>query len=70
LRRGHFDIVDVFLQTLEVERLSLDLLIGVLTITLRAKASLPSRPAAVERIHQHFEVVALDRSERLIRGLT
>lgn len=69
LRRKHFHLVDIFLQTLEVERLSLDLLIGVLTITHRAQASLPSRPRAVERIARHFEVVALNRSERLVQGL-
>lgn len=62
--------MDVFLDTLDVDRLNSDLLIGVLTITNAAKAKLPARPALIERIRDRLEVEALGRTERLLAGLT
>lgn len=69
LLAGEFKYVDDLLSPLDPEELPLMLRLGVLTITLAAKASLPSRTAYFTRVAKSLENEPLDRILGLLGGL-
>jgi hypothetical protein len=72
LYAGEFETVAEFMDTtLDIERVSTSLLLGVLTITLCAAAQLPSRADLVTRIEAelHARKKSPKEIEELLRGL-
>jgi hypothetical protein len=66
-RRGEFQICDRLLQMLDVEHLSINLLIGFLTITAAAQELLPARELFYSRIEKRL--AADPRKDKLLVGL-
>ena len=68
-REGRFDDSDEALRTLCVDRLSIGLMIGALTVTNAARGRLSHRPFLVKRIRACLTVRCPERVDRLLSGL-
>lgn len=66
---GRFSELDGVVGQVDVEGMSLDLMIGFLTITNLAKEHLPSRATLVTAIETRIREIAPEREESLLRGL-
>lgn len=66
---GRFAECDDLLQIIDLDRLDLNLIIAVLSITLAPKDSLPSRPAFVQKASAEVQKRAPTRANRLLQGL-
>lgn len=66
---GDFGYVDAIIAPLDPTELPLTLRLGVLSITLYAKAHLPSRPAFFARVAESIKDEPPDRIQGLIGGL-
>ena len=66
---GKFDEANSFLMEIDVNRLSVSLMVGILTATLPAKTQLPSRPTFVATIEAALRQIEPQRVERLLIGL-
>lgn len=64
-----FDEVNDLIQQVEIDRLSNNLLVGLLSITSTVKDKLSERAFLVDRIETRFKATDSDRVEGLIRGL-
>lgn len=69
LDAGEFGTVDGLLRTIDLSRLNITLITGVLSITTAARSALPERAAFVTRAENRLRELAPDRLERLMRGL-
>ncbi|MFO7561391.1 MAG: hypothetical protein R6X02_02005 [Enhygromyxa sp.] len=63
------DECDELLQAIDLDRLDTNLLVSLLSVTLPARAVLPSRPALVERVDRRLTELAPARVDRLLSGL-
>lgn len=59
LTKSQFDTVDEFISMVDVEKLSEDLLIGVLSITFPARSKLPARTSYMKRLESCLDISAL-----------
>jgi len=62
--------VDRLLALFELEKLSINLLVGLLSITLSAREFLPSRPELVDRVRALVWRRDPLRAERIMKGLS
>lgn len=69
MRNGQFDLLDKLIQEIDLDKLSLSLMIGVLTITLPAKKQLLSREAIYDKIKEKIIQLDPERVDRLLVGL-
>lgn len=69
LEEGRLDDVDSALAAIDVERLDINLMLSVLTITLSASDTLKRRARFLERVEKKLEEQAPSRVERLLEGL-
>jgi hypothetical protein len=66
---GRFEESDALLESVDVDRLSTTLLVGVLSITHTARYHLPNRSKVVRKIEDRLTLLAPDRVESLIKNL-
>lgn len=66
---GEFPRCNDLLHAVDLARLDIDLLVALLSITLRAAPHLPDRPWLVQRVEKRLREIAPDRIEGLMRGL-
>lgn len=69
LLKGEFEECDEFLRKFNLDMLNIDLMIGLLSITLAATEKLPYRKMLVKEIEARLKKIVPERVERLLRGL-
>jgi hypothetical protein len=66
---GKFDECNTFLRLVDIERLNVTLMVGVLATTLSAKNKLPDRVALVEKIEGYLSLHEPKRVNSLLVNL-
>jgi hypothetical protein len=69
LLAGEFERCDQFLQIVDLSRLDTELIVGVLSVTLKASDKLPSRAEFFRRVSERFRDLPTGRAAGLLRGL-
>jgi hypothetical protein len=71
LSKGHFEVTDESLQEADTSKLPIDVLLGILTVTLPARYVLVERPHFVDRVRDQLGYTyAPDEIDSLLEGLT
>lgn len=66
---GEFDQCNEMLKLINLDKLDINLLVGLLSITYAAKDKLPYRDNLYNKIQQKFDLLCSDRKEKLLVGL-
>lgn len=66
---GGFAECDAHLRALDLDRLGVCLVVGVLSITLTPREKLAGRDDFLQRSEEYLQRVAPDRVDRLLKGL-
>jgi hypothetical protein len=66
---GHFSRCNALLRVVDLKKLDTNLLVGLLSITLSAKALLPERADVVGRVEARLNELDPSRTARLLDGL-
>jgi len=69
LSDGEFERCDDLMGLIDLDRLDVDLLVGVLSVTLGAAELLPSRPGLIEQVEERLEGLVPERVDALMEGL-